>query len=111
MSEAGSQLAGEVGLGVSAGDAERIDGGLVVRVVLDELACELGLREGCLLGRGRTEGEELALLLDGFGEGLLEPRASRMIQSKGSELAACVAVTRACKAKGAVETRDGGERG
>ena len=107
-SEEGSELTGEVGFSVGAGDAYRVDGGLVVRGVLDEFAGKVGIREGRLARRGRSEGEELALLLDGIGEGLLEARSSRMLRSQGGELAPCLAVTGAREAKGAIETTASG---
>ena len=76
------ELTGEVGLdvGVGAGDAYRVDGGLVVQGMLDDFSGELGIRECRLRRRGKSKGDELALELQVRSE----RRAASMVRRVGS---------------------------
>ncbi len=95
---------GELGLGVRADDADHVDDGLELAVVLHEGVGELGVLDEGVLGKKRSKVEELLLAIECVGEILRGGDEAWVVGVESREIATCVAFGDSCDPQRAFET-------
>ena len=95
---------GEVRFDVRADDADRVDHGLSLARVIDELARKLGVFDGRVLGHERSHQLEVDPPLDRLGEIRLDAITSVVERGQFGELAPRTAFVGSCDRQRAFET-------